>query len=78
MRREQACRALHQQAMDLVHLLGITYDVSRENLEALMVMSQLLICASFFTVRSHRDQALVDAARGNAQSTSSCRGARGR
>ncbi|GJN92545.1 hypothetical protein Rhopal_005575-T1 [Rhodotorula paludigena] len=42
-RREQACRALHQQAMDLVHLLGITYDVSRENLEALMVMSQLLI-----------------------------------
>ncbi|BGP42105.1 hypothetical protein JCM10450v2_006191 [Rhodotorula kratochvilovae] len=42
-RREQACRALHAQAMDLVHILGLTYDVSRENLEALMVLTQLLI-----------------------------------
>jgi len=44
-RREQACRALHSQALDLAHLLGITYEASRENLEALMVVAQLLICA---------------------------------
>ncbi|GAA6048818.1 hypothetical protein JCM3770_003637 [Rhodotorula araucariae] len=60
-RREQACRALHTQAMDLVHLLGLTYDVSRENLEALMVLTQLLI---FNELVPRRSRALVLSALG--------------
>ncbi|GAA5934975.1 hypothetical protein JCM3775_004664 [Rhodotorula graminis] len=60
-RREQACRALHTQALDLAHLLGITYDASRENLEALMVVAQLLI---FNELIPRRSRAIVHAALG--------------
>ncbi|GEM10503.1 C6 transcription factor [Rhodotorula toruloides] len=42
-RRESACRALHSYAFDLMHSLGILYDISRENIEALMVLIQMLV-----------------------------------
>ncbi|BGP18430.1 hypothetical protein JCM10213v2_006496 [Rhodosporidiobolus nylandii] len=42
-RREQACRALRTQAADLVHLLGTREEATKENLEALMAMAQMLI-----------------------------------
>ncbi|GAA5840563.1 hypothetical protein JCM9279_007365 [Rhodotorula babjevae] len=60
-RREQACRALHSQALDLAHLLGVTYEASRENLEALMVVAQLLI---FNELIPRRSRAIVHTALG--------------
>ncbi|GAA5868608.1 hypothetical protein JCM1840_005505 [Sporobolomyces johnsonii] len=51
-RREQACRALHTQALDLAHLLGIVHDSTRDNLEVLMVMVQLLIFNELIPRRS--------------------------
>ncbi|GAA5856914.1 hypothetical protein JCM8547_008461 [Rhodosporidiobolus lusitaniae] len=61
-RREQACRALHTQAMDLVHLLGITFDATKENLEAIMVMVQMLI---FNELVPRRSRSMVHAALGH-------------
>lgn len=43
-RREQACRSIHAQSLDLVHDLEISYDTSIVNLEALIVVMQMLIC----------------------------------
>ncbi|GAA5903225.1 hypothetical protein JCM5296_001211 [Sporobolomyces johnsonii] len=51
-RREQACRALHTQALDLAHLLGIVHESTKENLEVLMVMVQLLIFNELIPRRS--------------------------
>ncbi|GAA5936984.1 hypothetical protein JCM1841_003404 [Sporobolomyces salmonicolor] len=51
-RREQACRAMNTQALDLAHLLGISYDTTRGNLEVLMVMVQLLIFNELVPKRS--------------------------
>ncbi|GAA6012266.1 hypothetical protein JCM10207_002783 [Rhodosporidiobolus poonsookiae] len=61
-RREQACRALHTQAMDLVHLLGIALDATKENLEALMVMTQMLI---FNELVPRRSRSMVHSALGH-------------
>ncbi|TNY21155.1 hypothetical protein DMC30DRAFT_436746 [Rhodotorula diobovata] len=60
-RREQACRALHSQALDLAHLLGITYDANRENLEALLVVTQMLM---FNELVPRRSRAIVHTAIG--------------
>ncbi|GAA5973486.1 hypothetical protein JCM11641_006486 [Rhodosporidiobolus odoratus] len=60
-RREQACRALHLQAMDLVHLTGITLDATKENLEAMIVMAQMLI---FNEVVPRRSRAMIRSALG--------------
>uniref|UniRef100_A0A0K3CFP7 BY PROTMAP: gi/472585190/gb/EMS22756.1/ C6 transcription factor [Rhodosporidium toruloides NP11] gi/647400044/emb/CDR45149.1/ RHTO0S10e05534g1_1 [Rhodosporidium toruloides] n=1 Tax=Rhodotorula toruloides TaxID=5286 RepID=A0A0K3CFP7_RHOTO len=51
-RREAACRALHNHAFDLMHSLGILYDFSRENLEALLVLIQMLIFNELMPQRS--------------------------
>ncbi|GAA5840094.1 hypothetical protein JCM11251_000603 [Rhodosporidiobolus azoricus] len=61
-RREQACRALHTQAIDYLHLLGLTYDPTKENLEALMVMTQMLI---FNELVPRRSRSMVHAALGH-------------
>ncbi|GAA6044196.1 hypothetical protein JCM8097_006809 [Rhodosporidiobolus ruineniae] len=61
-RREQACRALHTQAMDLVHLLGITLDATKENLEAIMVVAQMLI---FNELVPRRSRSMVHSALGH-------------
>ncbi|GAA5908507.1 hypothetical protein JCM6882_001286 [Rhodosporidiobolus microsporus] len=61
-RREQACRALHTQAMDFMHLLGITFDATKENLEAIMVMAQMLI---FNELVPRRSRSMVHAALGH-------------
>ncbi|BGO93696.1 hypothetical protein NBRC10512_006577 [Rhodotorula toruloides] len=50
--REAACRALHNHAFDLMHSLGILYDFSRENLEALLVLIQMLIFNELMPQRS--------------------------
>lgn len=43
-RRQQACQALQARALDLCHELGVDSEVSIENLEALLVRTQMMIC----------------------------------
>lgn len=45
-RREQACRALLDQAMDMFNQFGLAHDATVSNLEAALVLMQAFICAS--------------------------------
>ncbi|GAA5986043.1 hypothetical protein JCM10908_006382 [Rhodotorula pacifica] len=42
-RREQACRSLSTQALDLAYQLNIAHDIGKPNLDSLMVLAQMLI-----------------------------------
>ncbi|GAA5882456.1 hypothetical protein JCM3774_001126 [Rhodotorula dairenensis] len=51
-RREQACRSLSAQALDLAHTLHIAHELNRANLDALLAIAQMLIFNELIPRRS--------------------------
>lgn len=48
-RRENACQSIHKQALDSIYDLGVLFESNIENLESILVVTQMLICKLHFS-----------------------------